>query len=287
MFEIKDNYKLMFSNIKKHFTAYLIKNNQLKSLVIGLSGGIDSALTCILANEILKDIPDITLLGRSLPIETNKKEEISRAEEIGKLFCDDFETHDLTDAYKNFYEQIVPANRIKDLPQTKLLEEKIRKGNIKARIRMIYLFDLAHFQKGMVLSTDNYTELMLGFWTLHGDVGNFGLLQYLWKTEVYGLARYLEAEYRKKKELNKADALKYSIEAVPTDGLGITSNDFDQIKVPDYETADNILIEHLNKDSGNISVDEEHPVIKRYKATKFKRLDPLNIKREDIFKEDT
>lgn len=284
MFEIKDNYKLMFLNIKKHFAAYLIKNNQLKSLVIGLSGGIDSALTCILANEILKDIPDITLLGRSLPIETNKKEEISRAEEIGKLFCDDFETLDLTDAYKNFYEQIVPANRIKDLLQTKLFEEKIRKGNIKARIRMIYLFDLAHFQKGMVLSTDNYTELMLGFWTLHGDVGNFGLLQYLWKTEVYGLARYFEAEYRKKKELNKADALKHSIDAVPTDGLGITSSDFDQIKVPDYETADNILIEYFKKDSESISVDEEHPVIKRYKATKFKRLDPLNIKREDIFK---
>lgn len=277
----------MFSNIKKHFASYLKENNQLKSLVIGLSGGIDSALTCILANEIIKDIPNITLLGRSLPIETNKKEEISRAEEIGTLFCDDFETHDLTDAYKNFYEQIVPANRIKDLPQLKLFEEKIRKGNIKARIRMIYLFDLAHFQKGMVLSTDNYTELMLGFWTLHGDVGNFGLLQYLWKTEVYGLARYLEAEYRKKNQLNKADALKHSIDAVPTDGLGITSSDFDQIKVPDYETADNILIEHLNKDSGSISVDEEHPVIKRYKATKFKRLDPLNIKREDIFKEYT
>ncbi|MCK5097024.1 MAG: NAD(+) synthase, partial [Desulfobacteraceae bacterium] len=163
MFEIKDNYKLMFSNIKKHFAAYLIKNNQLKSLVIGLSGGIDSALTCILANEIIKDIPNITLIGRSLPIETNKKEEISRAEEIGRLFCDDFKTHDLTDTYKNFYKQIVSDKRRKDVS----VKEKIRKGNVKARIRMIYLFDLAHFKEGMVLSTDNYTELMLGFWTLH------------------------------------------------------------------------------------------------------------------------
>ena len=103
---------------------------------------------------------------------------------------------------------------------------------------MIYLFDLAHFKEGMVLSTDNYTELMLGFWTLHGDVGNFGLLQYLWKTEVYGLAKHLEAEYRSKNQHDKADALKHSIDALPTDGLGITTSDFDQIQVPDYETAD-------------------------------------------------
>ena len=276
MFEIRNEYKLIFSNIKKQFSSYLKENNQLKSLVIGLSGGIDSALTCILANEIIKDIPNITLIGRGLPIKTNKKEEISRAEETGRLFCDDFETIDLSLAYKKFYNEIVPEKRREDLS----VQEKIRKGNVKARIRMIYLFDLAHFQKGMVLSTDNLTELMLGFWTLHGDVGNFGLLQYLWKTEVYGLARYFEAEYNKRNEKNKADALRKSIDAVPTDGLGITLSDFDQIKVPDYETADKILLGYLNGDR----TDKEHPVVKRYKSTKFKRRDPLNIKREDIFK---
>ncbi|MCK5543194.1 MAG: NAD(+) synthase [Desulfobacterales bacterium] len=280
MFEIKNNYQLMFSNIKSQLSAYLVTNNQLESLVIGLSGGIDSALTCALANEVIKDLPNITLFGRSLPIETNKIDEISRAEKIGQFFCDDFETHDLTDAYKNLYKHIVPEKRIKDLPDTKSFEEKIRKGNVKARIRMIYLFDLAHFQKGMVLSTDNFTELMLGFWTLHGDVGNFGLLQYLWKTEVYGLAKYLEDEYSKRNEHNKADALRNSIDAVPTDGLGITTSDFDQIKVTDYETADNILLKYLNEEK----TDKDHPVIKRYKSTKFKRLDPLNIKREEILK---
>jgi NAD+ synthase len=279
MFEIKKNYPLMFSNLKKKLKAYLIANNQLKSLVIGLSGGIDSALTCIIAKEAVKDIEGITLVGRSLPIETDKKDEIRRGESIGKLFCDDFETCDLTDAYKNLYKQIVPEKRRTNLLKEDLFEEKVRQGNIKARIRMIYLFDLAHYKKGMVLSTDNFTELMLGFWTLHGDVGNFGLLQYLWKTEVYGLAKYLEAEYRKSNQESKADALKASIDAVPTDGLGITTSDFDQLKVPDYETADNILLKYLNGDQS----DKDHPVINRYLATKFKRLDPLNIKREEIF----
>ncbi len=280
MFEIKKNYELMFLNIKKQLAAYMLENRQLKSLVIGLSGGIDSALTCMLAKETIKDITGVILVGRGLPIETNTKEEISRAEEVGRLFCDEYETHDLTDAYKNFYQQIISKKRAENVSDEKIYEEKIRKGNIKARIRMIYLFDLAHFKNGMVLSTDNFTELMLGFWTLHGDVGNYGVLQYLWKTEVYGLAKYLEAEYRKKRQYNKADALKNSIAAVPTDGLGITTSDFDQIKVPDYKTADKIIMGYLNEDQANA----DHPVIQRYKSTQFKRLDPLNIKREDIFK---
>jgi len=278
MFEIRNNYELMFLNIKKQFAGYLDKNKQLKSLIIGLSGGIDSALTCILAKEIIKDFSDIVLIGRSLPIETNKKDEIARGQHIGNLFCDDFETLDLSNAYKNFYEGIMPENRKKNLS----VKEKIRKGNIKARIRMIYLFDLAHFKDGMVLSTDNLTELMLGFWTLHGDVGNFGLLQYLWKTEVYGLAGFLEARYRRHNENDRADALLNSINATPTDGLGITASDFDQINVPDYETADQILINYLGGPDKS-GVNENHPVIQRYEATKFKRLDPLNIKRKDIF----
>jgi NAD+ synthase len=275
MFEIRNEYGLIFSNIKKQFTSYLNDNKQLKSLVVGLSGGIDSALTCILVNEIIKDIPNIHLIGRSLPIETNKEDEIIRGREVGRLFCDEFETIDLTGAYKDFYKGIVTDKRNKDTS----VKEKIRRGNVKARIRMIYLFDLAHFNDGMVLSTDNLTELMLGFWTLHGDVGNFGLLQYLWKTEVYGLAGYFEKKYRKRNENDRADALRKSIDAIPTDGLGITSSDFDQIQVPDYETADIILMDYIN----GSSTDEDHPVIKRYKSTEFKRHDPLNINREDLF----
>lgn len=276
MLEIRSEYPLIFSNIKKQLVAYLEKNNQLRSLIIGLSGGIDSALTCILVHETLKGFPGIALLGRSLPIETNKEDEISRSEEIGRLFCDDFQTIDLSSAYKAFYKELVPEERINDSS----LEEKIRQGNIKARIRMITLFDLAHLKNGMVLSTDNLTELMLGFWTLHGDVGNFGLLQYLWKTEVYGLARFIESEYIKTDEKEKALALRKGIDALPTDGLGITTSDFDQIKVPDYETADRILLKYLNGDYS----DKEHPVIKRHRTSEFKRLDPLNIKREDIFR---
>lgn len=49
----------------------------------------------------------------------------------------------------------------------------IADGNIQARLRMIYLYNLASIHKGLVLSTDNQTEYQLGFWTIHGDVGDF------------------------------------------------------------------------------------------------------------------
>ncbi len=275
MLEIRDDYELMFSNIINNLREYL-RNSGLKSLIIGLSGGIDSALTAALAYEALKEIDGIELIGRSIPIETNKDDEILRAEKTGLNFCNSFEVKDLTNAYLNLQNDLVSENRKNDESK----DEKIRLGNIKARIRMTYLFDLAHLYKGMVLSTDNHTELLLGFWTLHGDVGNYGMIQYLWKTEVYGLAKLLADKYRTNGEPDKAESLELSIDAVPTDGLGITNSDFDQIGVKSYHEADLLLIDYLKENKHN----ENHPVIERYKQSHHKRVDPQNIPRKSILK---
>ena len=158
-------------------------------------------------------------------------------------------------------------------------EEKIRRGNIKARLRMIYLFDLAHRNNGMVLSTDNFTEFLLGFWTLHGDIGNYGMIQNLWKTEVYGLAGFLRDCYSQVDQMEKGIALNECINAVPTDGLGITDSDFDQLGCDNYEKIDRILIDLI---ANNKSVDWEHPVLVRHKASHFKRRDPVNISRQRL-----
>ncbi len=277
MFTIRADYEKMFSNILITIKHYLKENKHLRSLVIGISGGIDSALTCALSHEALKEVPDVMLIGRSIPIETNTDQETARAEYIGKNFCNQFEITDLTAAYRAFYKALISGS---GRQKEDTVNEKVRRGNIKARVRMTYLFDLAHFEKGMVLSTDNYTELLLGFWTLHGDVGNYGFLQYLWKTEVYGLAKYMVGKYKNQQKHKKADALQACIDAVPTDGLGITGSDFDQIGVPDYETADQLLISYLKGDTQN----EDHPLIIRHKSSAFKRLDPQNISREFLLR---
>jgi NH3-dependent NAD+ synthetase len=149
---------------------------------------------------------------------------------------------------------------------------------------MINLYDTAHRLDGMVLSTDNYTEYLLGFWTLHGDVGDYGMLQNLWKTEVYGLANYLSHKYKKEGRLAESDSLRACIMAMPTDGLGISGSDFDQIypnynkthmPVEVYGEVDAILLGYLN----GAKYYDDHKVIQRYKATAFKRLNPFSIPR--------
>jgi NAD+ synthetase len=269
------NDAMIVANIRKSLKNY-IKQNKLESLVIGESGGIDSALCTALAEPVCKELR-IKLIGRSLPILTNKRDEIVRAKAIGENFCDDFKEDPLGCIYGNTV-YVCLINGVGD-PESQ--KEKIRRGNVKARVRMIYLYDLAQKEKGLVLSTDNLTEYYLGFWTLCGDVGDYGMIQQLWKTEVYSISDYIAKELYKNNEVEKSIALVEAIKATPTDGLGITNSDLDQIGASSYKEVDDILQNYII--IGNKTY-ENHPVIKRYKASHFKRNWPIVIKREELFK---
>ena len=73
----------------------------------------------------------------------------------------------------------------------KTIEQKIRIMDIRARNRMQYLYYLAHLHKGVVLDCGNHTESCLGFTSLHGDVGDYGIINGLWKTEIYELSNWI------------------------------------------------------------------------------------------------
>lgn len=267
------NYQKAVDNIRQDLKNYIIKNN-IKSLVLGVSGGIDSGLCTALARPVCDEI-GIELIGYSIRIQTNKDEEIERAKKIGDYFCTNFSEIDLTGLFLTQAKEIEGDEYDPEGDK----EYKIRMGNIKARSRMIYLYNQARKHNGMVLSTDNYTELLLGFWTLHGDVGDYGMIQNLWKTEVYNMAKYLAEEYSKAGDEEKAGALIACVDATPTDGLGITNSDLDQLGASNYEEVDNILMEYL--ETGKI-INKE--VISRHTVTQFKRENPYNTPREIILK---
>src|SRR5215510_463819 len=84
-------------NIRAHAQNY-IQKNRLQSLVLGISGGIDSALCAALLKPVCKAC-NIQLIGRSITIETNRRDEIERSIHAGKNFCQNFEYHDLTKTY--------------------------------------------------------------------------------------------------------------------------------------------------------------------------------------------
>jgi len=262
------DYTVVKNNIRKNLENYIIKNN-IKSLVVGISGGIDSALCVALAKPVCDKL-NVSIVGRSITILTNKKDEIDRARQIGETFCTDFREVDISSSFNNLYESISEDSDFNGV------DEKINKGNAKARLRMIYLYNLARKHKGMVLSTDNYTELLVGFWTLHGDVGDYGMIQTLWKTEVYALSNNVN------NELNNKTPLQLCIDASPTDGLGISNSDLDQLGASSYKEVDDILIKYLHGNEEERKSVENHDVIKRHLATSFKRNNPYNIPLEEL-----
>jgi len=274
------DYEKVTKNIRTNLIEYLTKYDSVESLVIGVSGGIDSALCIALAEPVCKRA-GVRLIGRSLPILTNKKDECDRADAMGKAFDMDYKTRwywevDLAKPFSAMHDFIL-TNETPCEEDSK--EEKIRIGNIKARCRMIYLYNLAYATKGMVLSTDNLTEYNLGFWSLHADCGDYGMIQNLWKTEVYELASYLVAQFKADNEIDKAEALQRCIDATPTDGLGITSSDIEQLGVKNYAEADAILRKWCERYECD---DPNHPVILRHLRTEFKRNNPYNIPRETL-----
>jgi len=261
-------------NIRCQLKEYIEKSG-LKALVLGLSGGIDSAICAALAAPVCKEL-GIELIGRSITIETNKADEIERGEMIGKAFCTSFKPIDLTHLYQTSLHDILEEEETGETDR----ERKVRLGNIKARLRMIYLYNLAQQHKGLVLSTDNYTEYLLGFWTLHGDVGDYGMIQELWKEEVYDMSQYLVNEVLESSA--EKEALQACIDAVPTDGLGITGSDLEQLGVDTYAQVDAELKLYTQQpDTKNHLKDS--PVIQRHVRSGYKRMNPLNLTREQVF----
>ena len=212
------------------FLESYINKNDLKCIVCGISGGIDSTVSAVIASNVCKKV-GIPFIGRSLPCATNKKEETVSANLVGKAFCDDFKEVNISEeCQKLIYELELNEGDM----------SRLQEGNIKARVRMIYLRNLASIHSGIVLDNDNFTEWNLGFWTVGGDSPmdlNIGL-HYLWKTEVYELANFLLEEQN---QSDKYQALLASIELTPTDGNGVSNSDCEQFGLENYEQVDDVL----------------------------------------------
>lgn len=230
------DYAEVFEKIIQKTSEYLLNNN-IKAMILGISGGIDSTVCAAICHEVSKKT-GIPLIGRYLPTTFNKKEETTVADLVGKAFCNDYKIFQIDNIYQDVRDEFV-----EDEKQTKLAD-----GNIQARLRMIYLYNLASIYSGLVIDTDNLTENNLGYFTIHGDVGDFNPIGGLWKTEVFELAKWLIDHYKEphvRGYNEQATAIIMSLNLKPTAGLGITDSDLEEIGAESYEQVDYILQELL------------------------------------------
>ena len=251
----KEKANEVIEKIRQIIQLYF-KENGLAYAIFGKSEGLDSSVIA----GLLSNLEHVKPIGVIMPCESDPE-----AERIGKLVLDHFKIPklrvDLTQEYhflmgrlysmEGVYGQL--SNILKNYEDYELLntlpQRKQRAaGNIKARLRMITLYHIAQLTGGIVVSTDNFSELWMGFWTLNGDVGDIVPIQQIWK----GLEEYSIAE-----ALGVPDE---SLNAVPTDGLDVIpgGTDEDQLGLP-YSDLDRVIIALLQSefDGAIKSSDEE------------------------------
>ena len=203
-----------------------------KSVIVGLSGGIDSALVAVLAAEALG--PD-QVLGVSMPARYSSAGSLSDAEALAKNLGIRYEVLPIEPAFLSVEKQLA-----KVFAGTKPNEAE---ENVQSRLRGVTLMALSNKFGALVLTTGNKSEMAVGYCTLYGDMcGALAVIADVFKTDIYKLARWINRE--------RTIIPEASLTKPPSAEL--RPNQTDQDSLPPYETLDQILeayvVKHLGKE---------------------------------------
>ena len=171
--------KLNLKTVRSMLVQFIkdeVTNTGLAKAVVGLSGGIDSAVAAYLAAEALGKK---NVLAVMMPYKTSSPESKADAEQIVNTL-----------GVRSTLVDITPM--VDPLFESQHITDNLRKGNIMARERMIVLYDFSQKEKSLVIGTSNKTESMLGYGTIYGDMAcAINPLGDLYKTTVWELAAEL------------------------------------------------------------------------------------------------
>lgn len=239
----------------QHFLSDEVRKTGIKNVVLGLSGGIDSAVVALLAQRVFKD----NLLCVKMPSQYSSQSSLDDADEL----CRDFGLNVIAASIEPMlraYEELNP-----DM-------DNLRRGNLSARLRMSTIFDISAKQRALVLGTSNKSELMLGYGTLYGDLSSaLNPIGDLYKSEVYELAEYLGVTKSIIKKAPSADL--WSGQSDEAD-LGYTYAELDKalkLYVEDRLSKEEIVKMGCDRDMLDM-------IIERIFRNQFKRKMPLIAK---------
>jgi NAD+ synthase (glutamine-hydrolysing) len=229
-----------------------------KKSILGLSGGIDSALVAVLSARALG--AENTYL-KSMPSEFSSDHSVSDAEQLARNLGSPYELLSISPVYNKTTE--VLQTLFKDLPFDTTEE------NIQARIRAVLLMAVSNKFGYILLNTSNKSELAIGYGTLYGDMcGGLSVIGDLYKTEIYELANYInrEEEIIPQNTINKPPSAELRPDQKDTDSL------------PPYDVLDKILFLYVDsfkspKEIVEAGFDQKlvDKVLKMVNTTEYKR----------------
>ena len=208
---------------------YVEKNN-FKSVLLGLSGGIDSALVAALAADA---IGADRVYGVALPSKYSSDHSLSDAKELASNIGLNYRIIEIEPMVANFIEN--------------LRVDGVAEENLQARVRGTTLMALSNQEGHLVLATGNKSELAVGYSTMYGDaVGGFAPIKDLYKTQVWQLAKW-----RNQVALSQGQTPPIPVNSInkePSAELRPDQKDTDSL--PDYKVLDQILTIYIDQDGG-------------------------------------
>lgn len=198
-----------------------------EKVIIGLSGGIDSAVTAALAVEALGSE---NVMGIIMPSQFSSQGSVDDAVQLSKNLAIDYRIFPIKDLFDGY--QMILREEFRGLPFD------IAEENLQARIRGNIIMTLSNKYGYLVLSTGNKSEMAVGYCTLYGDMnGGLALISDVPKTMVYELAKYMNRE----KEIIPQETLSKPPSAE------LRPNQLDQDSLPPYDILDSILKAYIEE----------------------------------------
>ena len=247
----------MYAALKMGLSDYVEKNN-FKKVLVGLSGGIDSALTATIAVDALTSD---NVIGVAMPSKFNPKSSLEDAKDLADNLNIELKTINIEETAEKF-RKLLKDNVDDDL-------KSVVDENIQSRIRGNILMGLSNQLGAMVVSTGNKSEMAVGYSTLYGDlVGGFALLKDVYKTEVYKLSDY-------RNSISKVIPQNI-IEKKPSAEL--SEDQYDSDSLPEYDLLDKILKMYIELDYSsekiiNSDIDKEvvFDILEKIDRNEYKR----------------
>ncbi len=167
-----------YDSIKKQMTEFLKKKTQdigVKKVVVGISGGLDSAIVAVLCKEVFKD----NVHGVLMPSHLSSDSSIQDAKELCEKFDISYEIVEIAPMVKGYFDNAEDSS-------------PLRVGNLSARMRMSVLYDISARDNSIVVGTSNKSEILLGYGTLYGDTAcAINPIGKMYKSDEFEFARYL------------------------------------------------------------------------------------------------